>query len=84
MSNPLDFLTAPFTDKRFCNYYYFYTLFFGIILILSLISSVGFILFNLSKLKGMMVFNMLMLNLNIFLAYFANRLLYTMCVRSLH
>jgi hypothetical protein len=83
MNNPFDVLTAPFDNKSYCNYYYIYTLFFGIILILSLISSVGFILFNLKKVKGMMIFNMFMLNVNIFLAYFANRLLYSMCVKSI-
>ena len=66
MNNPFDVLTAPFDNKNYCNYYYIYTLFFGIILILSLISSVGFILFNLKKIKGMMIFNMFMLMLTSF------------------
>jgi hypothetical protein len=70
-------------DKSACVYFLIITAFFFI----AFVSLLGVELFVLvrdfKKLNMSMVFRGVMMGFNIFLAYFVNRLLYTMCSKSL-
>lgn len=70
-------------DKSACLYFYLLTFFFFGLLVITLLSELMFVVKNYKSLnlnmftKGVLIFT------NIFIAYFVNRLMYTMCVKSL-
>jgi len=70
-------------DKNSCLYFYILSLFFFIVLIFVLIKEIIYVLKNFKSLNYMMFFKGLLVTTNIFLAYFVNRLMYTMCTKSL-
>ena len=76
-------------DKNSCVYFYVISGFFLVLLVLSLFTNTAFLLKNLFIVKKSNVFTFevlsgaLIMTFNIFLAYFVNRLLYSMCVKSL-
>lgn len=68
-------------DKSYCNYFYFVSMFSFILLILSILS----LLYSLVILKvrsQFMIINSITVMFSLFLGYFSNRLLYTMCQAS--
>lgn len=69
--------------KQWCLYFYFLSIIFGISFALSLISILGFMIFNFKKVNGLFIANSVMILINLLLAYFVNRLLNTMCVKSI-
>ena len=69
--------------EEYCIYFYALSIFFGITFALSLFSVIYYMAFNFSKLNMMFVANTFFLLLNSFLAYLSNRLLHTMCMKSL-
>lgn len=69
--------------REFCLYFYILSIIFGILFVLSLISIVFFMITNYKKVNVMFVINSLLVLFNIFLAYLANRLLNTMCVKTI-
>jgi hypothetical protein len=70
-------------DKSSCLYFYVLSLFFFIVLIIVLIKEIIYVFKNYKSLNYMMFFKGLLVTTNIFLAYFVNRLMYTMCTKSL-
>ncbi len=75
-------LVSPF-DKSYCNYFYLLMWFF----IIAFIISLGLLVYGLfttsSKDRLHVSINVISLLINILLAYFTNRLFYSMCVNSL-
>jgi hypothetical protein len=75
-------LVSPF-DKNYCNYFYFLMWFF----IIAFVISLGLLVYGLfttsSKDRLHVSINVISLLINILLAYFTNRLFYSMCVNSL-
>ena len=69
--------------QKYCVYFYFLSIFFGIIFAISILSIVSFIVFNQKKLNSLTTMNLILFSINSFIVYFVNRLLHTMCVRSL-
>ena len=73
--------------REYCVYFYVLSIIFGtvfaIVAISSSISLVYFILKGSKKVNMMIVANTLLILLNTFLAYISNRLLHTMCVKSI-
>ena len=69
--------------KEYCIYFYVLSIVFGILFTLSVISIVSFAIMNFKKVNSMFIVNSLMILLNTYLAYLANRLLHTMCIRSI-
>ena len=69
--------------KEYCTYFYVLSIIFGIGFVLSLISVATFIVMHHKKVDAMFVANSFVLLVNAFLAYLVNRLLNTMCVKSL-
>ena len=73
---------SPF-DKSYCNYFYLLMWFFIIAFILSLGLLVYGIFTSSAKDRLHTSLNVISLLINILLAYFTNRLFYSMCVNSL-
>jgi len=82
MSNFLNTVFGPL-DKGSCVYFLIVCGIFYIALILLLVSEIIYTLKHFKNLNFRVVSNGVLLLFNIFLAYFVNRLLYTMCTKSL-
>lgn len=80
-----DFMSKYFgpLDSSGCLYFLILTVIFFIGLVSVLISEVIYIIQNYNKLNFRMVSAGILVLFNVFIAYFMNRLLYSMCVKSL-
>lgn len=83
-------MSTSFMDKYFgplpreyCVYFYFMSIFFGVLFVFSAISIAYFMAMHYKKINTMFVSNSLLILLNTMLAYLVNRLLHTMCVKSI-
>ena len=70
-------------SKDACNLYLIFGMFGLIMMILTVITGFFFLVKNFKKLNFMMVANFLVLFFSYFLIYFSNRLLYTICMKTL-
>lgn len=82
MSNFMNQVFGPL-GKDSCMYFYFFSVFFYITFILAVVGAVWYIVTKYKSLNNMHIINFVFAIVNSFLAYFVNRLLHTMCVRSL-
>ena len=73
---------GPLT-KDSCNYFLFLSMFFFAALIFTLLGELFFLIKNYNQLNFRVFTSGILLLFNSFLAYFVNRLLYTMCSKSL-
>jgi hypothetical protein len=80
-----NFLTNFFgpLDKSACVYFLIISVMFFIVLLLVLGTELIFVFKNFNRLNFRIFSNGLLILFNIFVAYFVNRLLYTMCYKSL-
>ena len=69
--------------REYCVYFYALSIVFGISFGISIISILYFMITHIKKVNTMFVVNSVFILLNTFLAYIANRLLHTMCVKSI-
>lgn len=70
-------------SKEYCMYFYFMSILFFILFLLSLLGIVTAAIYNPKSINIMFVVNGVMLLFNVFIIYFINRLLNTMCTSSL-
>ncbi len=70
-------------NKNACFYFFILTILFFIGLILVIFNELYFIITNLNRLNFKMISYGFIVIFNIFIAYFVNRLLYTMCNKTL-
>ena len=82
MDNFMDDYFGPL-GKEYCVYFYVLSIIFGITFFLSLISVGSFMVMHHKKVDAMFIANAFFLLFNSFLAYLSNRLLNTMCVKTL-
>ena len=82
MSNLMTSFFGPL-DKSACVYFLIISVLFFISLVLLLGTEIIYIIKNFGKLNLRTVSSGLIILFNIFIAYFVNRLLYTMCNKSL-
>ena len=68
--------------REYCIYFYVLSISFAVIFVLSLMSIGYFMVTHIKKVNAMFIINSIFILLNIFLSYLANRLLHTMCVKS--
>lgn len=68
--------------KEYCVYFYALSILFGAIFVISAISFVTFIVLYYKKVNMMFIVNSSLVLLQSFLVYLVNRLLHTMCVKS--
>jgi hypothetical protein len=71
-------------SKKYCIYFYYLSIFFFIIYVISLISFTVFIVKHYNKVNLAYMVNFVMILINTLLGYFVNRLLHSMCMNSLN
>jgi hypothetical protein len=69
--------------QEYCMYFYVLSIIAGVSFVLSAVSVVSYTVMHYSKINSMFVVNSVLVLFNTFLAYIANRLLHTMCVKSI-
>ena len=81
----LNLLTKFFEplNKNSCVYFLIITIIFFIMLLLSLLGEIYYLIKNYKSINFRLISNGILLIFNLFIAYFVNRLLYSMCSRSL-
>lgn len=82
MSNFMARFFGPL-DKGACVYFLIISVLFFISLVILLGNEVLYIIQNLGRLNYRLISSGLIILFNVFVAYFVNRLLYTMCNKSL-
>jgi hypothetical protein len=82
MSQLLNMIASPL-PRSYCNYYLFFTIFSFILLVLSILFEIVYILKNVKRLNKINIMTHIALIFNFFLAYFLNRLSYSMCIKAL-
>jgi hypothetical protein len=82
MDNFMDAYFGPL-GKEYCVYFYVLSIIFGVTFVLSAFSIGSFIVMHGKKVDSMFVANSFLILFNTFLAYLSNRLLNTMCVKTL-
>jgi hypothetical protein len=70
-------------DKSSCVYFLIVSVLFFIMLVFAFIAEMYYTITNFRQLNFRIVYNGLLLLLNFWLVYFVNRLMYTMCSKSL-
>ncbi len=80
-----DFMSTFFgpLDKQACVFYLFLTILFFAMLVFAIITELLFVIKNFKTLDLRIVSSGILLLFNAFIAYFVNRLLYTICTKSL-
>ena len=80
-----DFVASFFgpLSKQSCMYFLILSMLFFAVLVLTLFADLFFILKNFRTLNYKHIQNGTLIGFNLFVAYFVNRLMYTMCSRSL-
>ncbi len=76
---------SPFVSNKYCVYFYFISMFFGLTFIVALFVGIFTYVTNYKKigLTSMLAANWALFLANNFIGYFINRLFYSMCVNSL-
>jgi hypothetical protein len=69
--------------REYCVYFYALSIIFGVMFIFSALSIAYFMLMHMKKVNTMFLVNSFFVLLNTLLAYLVNRLLHTMCVKSI-
>jgi len=82
MSDFINSISGPL-DKQSCIYFFAWTMLFFVILIFAFIAEMFILFRDFKHLTRMNIISGMLMLFNIFLAYFVNRLLYTMCNKSL-
>ena len=71
-------------SKKYCIYFYYLSIFFFVMYVISLISFTVFIVKHYNKVNLAYIVNFGMILINTLLGYFVNRLLHSMCMNSLN
>lgn len=69
--------------REYCVYFYILSIVCGVIFVTSALSIAYFMITHIKKVNTMFVVNSIFILFNSFLAYLANRLLHTMCVKAI-
>ena len=80
-----DFMTTYFgpLDKNSCVYFLFLTMIFFALLVFTIVAEIIYLIQHFKELNFRVFTSGVLLLFNSFIAYFVNRLLYTMCSKSL-
>lgn len=69
--------------REYCVYFYVLSIIFGVMFVFSALSIAYFMIMHIKKVNTMFLVNSFFVLLNTLLAYLVNRLLHTMCVKSI-
>lgn len=83
MNNLLYTFFGPL-NKDFCIYFLFLTIIYFSVLVLALIIEIIYIIKNYNKLNLRLFINAILIFSNLFLGYFVNRILFSICNNSLN
>ena len=84
MANFMEMYFGPLNLKpEYCLYFYYVSVVFFVMFALSSLGFLAYVVKNMKKIKGEYLVNSLSLLLSTFISYFANRVLYTMCLSSM-
>ena len=75
-------LFSPLTNKKYCNYFYFFSVFSFILMVIFIIIILLAILRFRKKMNYSIIMHLTTMIINTFLLYFSNRLWYSMCVNN--
>ena len=70
-------------NKQWCNYFLFISMLMFAALVIAVFTELSFVFKNYKTMNFRQVMHGLLLLINAYLAYMVNRLLYTMCMKSL-
>jgi hypothetical protein len=70
-------------SREYCVYFYILTILSAITFVMSATTIVYYMITHIKKIDAMFIFNSFYVLFSSFLAYFVNRLLHTMCVKSI-
>jgi len=76
-------LFSPINDNDYCLWFYYLSVFGFIFLVILLLSALANLFFNKKKTKSGYYFALFIVMLSYGVFYFQNRLLYSMCVKSI-
>jgi len=81
----MNFLKDLFTplDKKYCNYFYYISVITYCFFIFMVLLFAWSLVFNYKKMDLYICLNSISIIMSFFLSYFVNRLMYSMCVKSL-
>ena len=82
MTNLQNLFFGPL-NKNACFYFYFLSAFFFFLLVITLVADLLFLVRRSKELNIRVFTSGLLLTFNVFVAYFVNRLLYSMCSKTL-
>ena len=79
-----DFMDTYFgpLGQEYCVYFYLMSIMFAILFLISLCSTLSYGILNFKKVNSLYIINSFFVLVNSFMAYLVNRLLHTMCIRS--
>lgn len=81
MSNLLSLISGPL-DKKACLYFLIVTVFFFVVFIIAFFGNIFILIKNRKNISFSNILTSLYMIFTLFIAYFVNRLLYTMCNKS--
>jgi hypothetical protein len=81
MSNLLSLITGPL-DKKACVYFFIATIFFFVVLVIVFCANIFVLIKNRKSLSFSNIAGAIYMIFMLFIAYFVNRLMYTMCNKS--
>ncbi len=70
-------------DKKYCNYFYYISIITYCLFVFLVLLLVWSLIFHYKKLDLYICINYISIIISTFLSYFVNRLMYSMCIRSL-
>ena len=76
-------LFTPFTDSEYCLWFYYLSILGFVFLVILLLSAIFTLVFSKKKTKSGYYFSVFIVALSYGIFYYQNRLLYSMCVKSL-
>ena len=82
MATFMDTYFGPLS-RDYCVYFYILTIMSALAFVMSVISIGYYTITHIKKVDSMFVFNSVYVLFSSFLVYFVNRLLHTMCVKSI-
>ena len=82
MNSVMDKYFGPL-PREYCVYFYALSVLFGVMFAFSVVSMLYFMVMHMKRVNMMFLANSFFMILNTFLAYLVNRLLHTMCVKSI-
>lgn len=82
MNQFVDMFFGPL-NKDMCFYFMIVGFIALFLLGMTVLGFLGYLIFNFKKINSVMIANLIVMTISYFLAYLVNRILYTMCVKTL-